>query len=207
MGRFAPMLVALGAAGCGNDSITLPAEGVPKNIVIVSGNGQSSAIGSLLPDRLVVRVTDSRDQPVANQPVAFSAGGGGSLSPASATTAADGTAGTQWTLGPTAGIQQATALVTGAHAPPNLSVAFQASGLTAAPAKLEKTAGDGQSAAAGTPVPTPPAVKVTDAGGNPVKDVLVVFEVTDGDGTVAPTTPVPTGADGVAAATSWTLWR
>ena len=200
-----PALAALLAGGCGGNDITLPAEGVPKNVAIVSGDGQSSAIGSVLPDRIIVRVTDSRDDPVANQPVTFSASGGGSLAPATATTAADGTAGVQWTLGPTAGVQQATALVTGDHAPPNLSVVFHASGLTAAPAKLQKIAGDGQSAAAGTAVATAPTVKVTDAGGNPVKDVLVVFAITGGDGTVQPATPVPTDAGGVAAVSSWTL--
>ena len=200
-----PTLAAILAGGCGGNDITLPAEGVPKNVTIVSGDGQSSAIGSTLPDRLIVRVTDARDEAVANQPVTFSAGSGGSLTPATATTAADGTAGTQWTLGPGAGVQQATALVTGDHAPANLSVTFHASGLTAAPAKLEKVAGDGQSAAAGTPVPTTPAVKVTDAGGNPVKDVLVNFAVTGGGGAVQPTTPVPTDATGVATVSSWTL--
>ena len=200
-----PTLAAILAGGCGGNDITLPAEGVPKNVTIVSGDGQSSAIGSTLPDRLIVRVTDARDEAVANQPVTFSAGSGGSLTPATATTAADGTAGTQWTLGPGAGVQQATALVTGDHAPANLSVTFHASGLTAAPAKLEKVAGDGQSAAAGTPVPTNPAVKVTDAGGNPVKDVLVNFAVTGGGGAVQPTTPVPTDATGVTTVSSWTL--
>jgi len=200
-----PTLAAILAGGCGGNDITLPAEGVPKNVTIVSGDGQSSAIGSTLPDRLIVRVTDARDEAVANQPVTFSAGSGGSLTPATATTAADGTAGTQWTLGPGAGVQQATALVTGDHAPANLSVTFHASGLTAAPAKLEKVAGDGQSAAAGTPVPTTPAVKVTDAGGNPVKDVLVNFAVTGGGGAVQPTTPVPTDATGVTTVSSWTL--
>src|SRR4029453_12459257 len=125
-----PTLAAILAGGCGGNDITLPAEGVPKTITIVSGDGQSSAIGSTLPDRLIVRVTDSRDEAVANQPVTFSAGSGGSLTPITATTAADGTAGTQWTLGPGAGVQQATALVTGDHAPANLSVTFRASGLT-----------------------------------------------------------------------------
>lgn len=200
-----PALAALLAGGCGGNDITLPAEGVPNSVAIVSGDGQSSAIGSVLPDHIIVRVTDSRNDPVVNQPVNFSASGGGLLSPATTTTGADGTAGAQWTLGATAGVQQATALVTGPHAPANLSVTFSASGLTAAPAKLVKVAGDGQSAAAGTAVATVPAVKVTDAGSNPVKDVLVVFAVTGGNGTVQPTSPVPTDATGVATVSSWTL--
>ncbi len=39
---------------------------------------------------------------------------------------------------------------------------------------------------------------VTDAAGNPVEGVPVTFAVTQGGGTIDPTTPVPTGADGLA---------
>ena len=90
-------------------------------------------------------------------------------------------------------------------APANLSVTFSASALTAAPARLTKVAGDGQNAAAGTNVPTPPSVKVTDAVGNPIQGVLVTFAVTGGGGIVAPAVPVATGANGIAAVTSWLL--
>jgi VCBS repeat-containing protein len=76
---------------------------------------------------------------------------------------------------------------------------------TGVPAKLEKVAGDQQTAAAGTNVTTPPSVKVSDASGNPVKDVAVTFRATGGGGAVAPATPVPTDASGVAALSSWTL--
>jgi len=76
---------------------------------------------------------------------------------------------------------------------------------TSLPAKLEKVAGDGQSAAAGTAVAAAPAVKVIDRGGIPISAVPVTFQVTGGGGTVAPTTPVPTDAGGVATLNSWTL--
>ena len=98
--------VALAAAlaGCSGGDLTLPSEGLAAKIAIASGNGQNATVSSVLPANLVVRVTDSRDQPVPNQPVDFTVtGGGGSVSPASATTGADGLAGTRWTLGPSAG--------------------------------------------------------------------------------------------------------
>src|SRR2546426_8707752 len=44
-----------------------------------------------------------------------------------------------------------------------------------------------------------------DASGNPVSGVAVTFAASPGSGTVTPTTPVATGVDGIAAATSWTL--
>jgi len=199
-------LVVIAAAGCGGSDLTLPSEGLAAKIVVAKGDAQSATVSSVLPESLVVRVLDSRDRPVGNQRVDFTVDvGGGSVSPASTTTGADGFAGTSWKLGSAAGAQRVTARATGNGAPADLTVSFTASALTAAPAKLEKVAGDGQTAAAGNFVQTPPAVKVTDAGGNPIQGVLVTFQVSLGGGTVAPTTAVSTDANGVAAATSWRL--
>jgi VCBS repeat-containing protein len=115
------------AAGCGGGGLVLPAEGAAAKIVIVRGDGQGGAVGALLPESLVVRVTDSNGRPVQNQGVTFAvAAGGGSVAPASATTNSDGVAGTRWTLGPTAGSQRAAATATGSGAPANVSIAFTA---------------------------------------------------------------------------------
>jgi hypothetical protein len=204
--RWFPVLATIAAAACGGSDLTLPNEGLAAKIVVVKGDAQSATVSSVLPESLVVRVTDSRDQPVGNQRVDFLVdAGGGAVSPGSTTTGADGIARTLWTLGSTAGPQRVIARATGSNAPANLSVTFNASALTAAPAKLAKSAGDAQTAAAGAFVAIPPAVKVTDAGGNPIQGVLVTFQVSLGGGTVAPTTPVSTNASGVAAATSWKL--
>jgi hypothetical protein len=64
-----------------------------------------------------------------------------------------------------------------------------------------------QSATVGTAVAAPPAVKVTDGGGNPVAGIAVSFAVTSGGGSVVPASPgtVSTDANGLAKATSWTL--
>ena len=68
------------------------------------------------------------------------------------------------------------------------------------------SAGDGQSAPAGSAV-TAPAVLITDQFGNPVSGVSVTFTVTAGDGSITPASPatVQTGANGIAALTGWTL--
>src|SRR5207247_8882586 len=84
-------------------------------------------------------------------------------------------------------------------------VTFTATASAAAPASIAVSAGNNQSAPAGTAVPTPPAVVLRDQFDNPVPGVAVTFAVAAGGGSVNPTTPVTTGADGIAAVTSWTL--
>jgi adhesin/invasin len=66
-------------------------------------------------------------------------------------------------------------------------------------------AGDGQTAAAATPVSVAPSVVVRDVSGNPVAGVSVTFTVTGGGGSIAPTDAVVTGPDGIAALATWTL--
>ncbi len=77
--------------------------------------------------------------------------------------------------------------------------------VTGQPAAVAVSAGAGQSAAVNAAVAVPPAVLVTDAGGNPVPRAAVTFAVASGGGTVSPSGPVLTDFSGVAAATSWTL--
>ena len=71
-------------------------------------------------------------------------------------------------------------------------------------ATLTASAGNFQTAAAGTAVALAPAVLATDASGNPVPNVPVSFTVADGGGSVVTGSSV-TNASGVAALTSWTL--
>ncbi|MGH6691046.1 MAG: beta strand repeat-containing protein, partial [Gammaproteobacteria bacterium] len=70
---------------------------------------------------------------------------------------------------------------------------------------LVLNAGDNQSATAGTAVAVAPSVKATDASGNAVAGVNVTFAVLSGGGSVTPVNPVPTGSNGIAGATTWTL--
>lgn len=61
-----------------------------------------------------------------------------------------------------------------------------------------------QTASPGGAVADPPAVRVTDADGNPVAGSIVSYAVTAGGGLVTGS-PAATGADGVARVGSWTL--
>jgi len=106
-----------------------------------------------------------------------------------------------WTLSPTAGDNTLTATSGSLSGSP---VTFTATGTAGAAATIARNAG-GTSATAGTAVSPPPSVIVKDANGNPVANVAVTFTPAAGSGTVTPTTPVNTGADGIAALTSWTL--
>src|SRR5207302_3627296 len=142
--------------------------------------------------------------PVAGVSVTFAAGtGGGSITGASQTTNASGVAAvTSWTLGTTAGPNTLTATSGTLQGSP---VTFRANATAGAATEIAVHAGDGQSARVATAVAVPPAVIVTDQHGNPVAGVAVTFAPGTGGGGVNPTSPITTGADGIAAVTSWTL--
>jgi probable HAF family extracellular repeat protein len=129
IGLLAAALLALGCDGGGSD-ITAPDQRSAATIVIISGDAQSAPAGSQLADSLVVRVTDSKDRPVAGQRVAFAASAG-TVTPPAAATNADGRTGAIWVLGPVAGPQTATATATGSGAPSGLAVTFHATGTPA----------------------------------------------------------------------------
>ena len=71
-------------------------------------------------------------------------------------------------------------------------------------ASLQAAEGNGQTATAGTAVPTAPAVRVRDASNNPVAGVQVRFQAGAASGTVTGETQT-TGADGIARVASWRL--
>jgi hypothetical protein len=209
--RISPLLAVgslLGAVltACSGSDLVLPNEGVAARLEIMGGNGQTATVSATLGEPLVVRVLDSRDRPVSGQPVEFTPGSGsGLLTPAASQTDADGRATAQWVLGPTAGPQSATARPVGNGAPASLVANFTATATPSTAARVEKAAGDNQTATAGTPVAVPPAVRVFDLNDNPVAGVPVTFAVASGGGSVEPATPVSTNAEGVAAAASWRL--
>ncbi len=71
------------------------------------------------------------------------------------------------------------------------------------PTGIQASAGDGQTAAAGTAVPTAPAVLVTSANG-PLAGVTVTFAVTSGNGSVTGASATSNG-NGIATVGSWVL--
>lgn len=95
----------------GVDPVTLTAFGVlPSDMVIAQGNNQTGRPSTALPVQLVLRVVGSGNIPIPGQTVGLSiTSGGGSLSPQSAVTNANGEVTIRWTLGPQPGLQTASA--------------------------------------------------------------------------------------------------
>jgi len=59
------------AVGCGGDDLTLPGSAEPATLSIVSGDEQSATVGQALSSPLVVRLADTRGQPVPGAIVTF----------------------------------------------------------------------------------------------------------------------------------------
>lgn len=148
-------------------------------------------------DSLAAVVMDRFGNSVPGIAVSFATGGGGSVSPVTVTTGADGVARTVWTLGPDAGVRQtASATVTAIG-----SLPFTAHVVTGETA-LGVASGDGQVASAGTSLPRPLMVRFTTAGGSPIPGATVRWSV--GSGGAAMPAASTTDGNGVAR-TSWRL--
>lgn len=172
----------------------------PANLDKQTGDVQTATAGTAVQIAPAVRLTDAHGNPIAGAAVVFApASGGGSVTGASQTTDSDGVAAVgSWTLGTAAGSNTLTA-VAGA-----LSATFTAVGTAGAPTNMVKHAGDGQSATVDSEVAADPAVRVTDAHGNPVAAVPVVFAPASGGGSVTGASQM-TDSDGVATVGSWKL--
>jgi hypothetical protein len=167
----------------------VPADAV---VVKVSGDAQTDTVARTLAQPLVVRVQRANGTPVPGIPVTFSSAQGGSFSPATGVSNAQGLVSVQWTLGTVATSAVATASIsTGSTA------TFSATAVHAAPARVV--------VAAGTLVDhTRTAIaSVLDAYGNGVPGVQVTWTPAAGNGASSPTASV-TGAQG-SAVTEWTL--
>jgi adhesin/invasin len=183
--------------------------GPAASAALVTGGAQVATAGTAVAVPPQVLVTDAFGNPVQGASVTFAVtAGGGTVSPTTAiVTSALGTATvTSWTLGTTAGPDNNT--LTATVAGPGIAnnpMTVTASAVADAPATISVVEGDAQSTTVNTTVTVAPKVLVADQYGNPVPALSVTFAVTAGGGSVAPTTPVSTAADGTAAVTSWTL--
>lgn len=170
------------------------------SLVQVSGDNQSAPTGTPVNDSLVVRVADRFGNLVTGQLVDFAVtSGGGSVSPTSAATDANGEAATEWTLGAAGGTQ--TVQVTVAGVTTGSPATFTAEGLVGVVAVSD---GDGQIGLVGFGVNVAPSMLVTDAGGAPLAGITVTFAVSSGGGNVTDAVQI-TDATGVARVTKWTL--
>ena len=161
--------------------------------------------GATITDSLRVVVTNIKGAPVANAKVAFTVtDGGGSVSPATATTGSTGIASAQWTLGPGVGTNSVAASVVrddGTLNPlvANNLVTFTLNSYVA----LTIQGGDNQTAQILSDLPVAPSVRLVDSLGAPRPGVPVVFTAFQ-NGRVA-TPVVSTDANGMASPGKWTL--
>lgn len=138
--RAVPLSLALMLAvvACGDDGGTAPQESDPV-LAKQSGDAQTGDPGAALADPVVVRVT--RDgSPLSGQSVSWSvSAGGGSVSPTTSTTDANGDASTTWTLGATPGGNVLDASASGATGSPQT---FTATGQAPPPATADVSVED-----------------------------------------------------------------
>jgi adhesin/invasin len=175
----------------------LPADAA--GIALVSGNPQTGTVNSVLPEPLVVVVTDASGNPIPNVPIQWTVTGGGSVSATETLTGSDGRASVTRTLGPTAGLQS-----TEASSPVSLAgspVVFTHTATAGGASGVVIVSGDNQSAQAGTALANPLVVQVLDAQGNPIPNRAVTWVVAEG--AVNPETST-TDAQGHAS-TIWTV--
>jgi invasin-like protein/filamin/ABP280 repeat protein len=178
--------------------------GVAARLSFVTEPPATAASGVMLDPQPVLQLQDASGEDIARGGVVVTvqiSAGGGSLS---GTTTATST--------PEGGVAFTDLAIRGS--PGTRTLIFAADGFASAtalvgvgvgaPASIESAAGGGESAVVGTAVPTPPAVLVRDADGNPLPGIPVSFKVTAGSGTASGRTPV-TGSDGVATVGGWTL--
>ena len=187
------------------DSVTVTATaltGAAVAMMLEAGDNQIDTVAATLPVAYAVKVVDSFGNGVEGVPVSWSVTGGGGSVGTSSTTDANGIATTNRVLGTTVGAHMAEGAVGGLTGSP---VEFDATAVAGAPTTLTVTQGDGQTETVGTAVSVAPQVSVTDQFSNPIAGHSVTFAVTAGGGTVDPTSPIFTAADGTATATSWTL--
>jgi hypothetical protein len=178
-------------------------------LALVSGDNQTAPAGSTLPESLIVRVSDRFGNPVSGTSVTWTAFGGGSVSAAQVTTGANGRAGVRRSLGSQTGEQETRATVSGLSGSP---VTFTHTATSSGGgggggggdgSRVTIISGNDQSAPAGSELPEPLVIRVTDNAGRPVSGAPVAWLVTDGGGSVDPVFGV-TGGDGHAS-TRWTL--
>jgi hypothetical protein len=174
----------------------------PPVLTAVGATQFSGAPGFALDDSVAVRVTSANGSALANSTVNFEVtSGAGSVSPASATTDADGVARARWTLGSAEGAQALRATLAGSAATP--AVAFGATAAFGPEAALSVASGNEQVTLTGCTPLSPVMLKVVNGTGAPVPGASVYLSVTGGSGALT-STRVTADAQGLARV-PWTL--
>ncbi len=182
--------------------------GVATTMAALAGQNQTAVAGAAVSTAPSVVVRDSRGNPVSGVSVTFAVGtGGGSVTLASASTSAAGVATVgSWTLGPATGVQSLTARSAGLP-----DVTFSATATAGAAARIVAWSAptlSGITVGSALSASQRPAVRVTDADGNPVAGVAVTFAVVgnvsiSGTGAIVGAAQT-TNTNGIATLGGWT---
>jgi hypothetical protein len=204
--RLSPASVAaacLIGAACGGADLVLPDDDtIPAAIEAIRGNEQVAPPGAELPAPIVVSVTDEEGRPLGGVRVAFEPGAGsegGTTSPDTAMTGANGEASARWVLGRAAGDQRVSAEVVDAGLD---MVSFTATAVATAPSPSAERSSVAASPASIEAVTGLSVITVTvrDGAGEPVRGATVTLAASGAGNTLIQPT-APTDADGVAQGT------
>ena len=207
------LVASVQTVGVSVGSVTFTATGTAgaaSTMTASAGQNQTAAAGTAVTIAPSVVVRDVRGNAVAGVAVTFTVGsGGGTVVGGTATTNASGIAAvTSWTLGGSGGTQ--TLIASSGTLP---AVTFTATATAGAAARLLGFSSQTQSgivAGAALTVSQRPAVRVTDAEGNPVTGAVVTFRVAQ-DGSSGYLTSsdtiatASTNANGIASVGAWTM--
>jgi hypothetical protein len=175
---------------------------VPAAVQIAAGTNQSANAGTRLAVAPAILALDDSSRGLPNVAVLFqvAAGGGRVQGNASVTTGPDGLGALGgWILGLTPGENQLRAELQGLP-----SLTFSATGVAAVPAQVSATSAPTQAGFFGNFLSATPALRVTDAAGQPVAGAPVAFAITAGDGSLT-RAATATDFDGRASLGAWRL--
>jgi len=182
-------------------STATPAIGVPDDISLISGDGQSQTVNQIPGTALEVLVVDGALNPVVGATVLWGVTGGGGSVTASSLTNGFGIASiADWQLGTASGSNTLEATVSGF--PLSGSVGFTATGDPDVPTSMVLVSGDGQSAQVSVALGSPLVVRLMDTFGNYNVGESVNWAVSGGAGSITPSSL--TNSMGEASAT-WTM--
>jgi plastocyanin len=172
--------VFMAACGGGDDGGGPPAG--TNLIAKESGDNQTGTVNVQLTSDFCAKVTQSGTA-VDGIAVNWTTPNGGTLTPPSSSTGANGLACSRLTLGTAAGPQTAQAAVTGATGSP---VTFNATANPGSATTLVKAGGDLQSGDINTDLAEDLSVRVTDTFGNGIGGALVTWLLSSGSATLTP---------------------
>lgn len=192
-GRYTVVVAALPGTGAGAYTFTLKIEQTPaiKDITVISGSAQTGIMGTRLPVPMEVYISGAEGQAMSGMPVTLTTSDSVSITSTSSTTAAtyqlltneSGIAMISVDLPMVAGVFDINIQIPGypvktirVSAIPTLPVLVEISG-------DDQTCG-GTGCVVGQAVTNPYKLRFLDSEGNPVKGVVVDFEIVSGDGSI-----------------------